>query len=314
MTIIIFLVLAFFIVFLSIKLSMYADIIDKKTNLGGFLIGGLILAAITSFPELVTCLSAIAIGNPNLAIGDILGSNIFNLLIIAFFDVYFFRLKIFRKISKNYIKLVMLITMLYIVLWFAFKDLWFNPSIVSFFILVSYIIFVVLLSKIKTPDKEMEIESNVKNITLKFILAAVSMILLSIAITMQADAIGRANPAFSSSTVGAFLLGVTTSLPEVVTCYALIKIGSYNLALANIIGSNAFNFMILGICDFFVKGQNLYSFREVDSFTFLFFGFLMHAVLILSLLRSKKFPNALYTVPSGVILFIYFYIFYLQFF
>ena len=65
--------------FFSMKCADYVDLLDKKTNLSGAFIGGVILAAITSLPELITSISAVTVVNkPELIIGNVLGSNVFN--------------------------------------------------------------------------------------------------------------------------------------------------------------------------------------------------------------------------------------------
>lgn len=77
-------ILAFLVVTLSLFLSKYVDELDKKTNMSGAFIGGILLAAVTSLPEFITSLSAIFIlKEPMLVQGNVLGSNIFNFIIIA---------------------------------------------------------------------------------------------------------------------------------------------------------------------------------------------------------------------------------------
>ena len=75
-----YIVLAALVVFLSVRLSYYVDCLDKKTNLSGAFIGGVMLAAVTSLPELFTSLTAVlALDQPDLVQGNVLGSNIFNI-------------------------------------------------------------------------------------------------------------------------------------------------------------------------------------------------------------------------------------------
>ena len=72
------------LVYFSMKCADYVDLLDKKTNMSGAFIGGVILAAITSLPELVTSITAITVvDNPGLIIGNVLGSNVFNLCIFG---------------------------------------------------------------------------------------------------------------------------------------------------------------------------------------------------------------------------------------
>src|SRR5512139_1685620 len=72
----------------SSVLSRYADVIAEKTGLGRAWVGAILLAGVTSLPELVSGVTAVSVLNaPNLAIGGIVGSNLFNLTLIAVMDV-----------------------------------------------------------------------------------------------------------------------------------------------------------------------------------------------------------------------------------
>lgn len=72
LSIIIYLLVAVVVVYTSIKLSDYVDLLDKKTNLSGALLGGILLAAVTSLPEFFTSLtSTVFIGENALVIGNI---------------------------------------------------------------------------------------------------------------------------------------------------------------------------------------------------------------------------------------------------
>ena len=85
-------ILLCFVVFLSIKLANLVDLLDKKTKISGAFIGGVLLAAVTSLPEFFTAISAVTIVNsPELVIGDILGSDIFNLTVLIFLTIIFFK-------------------------------------------------------------------------------------------------------------------------------------------------------------------------------------------------------------------------------
>ena len=75
------------IVYSGIRLSRYGDIIAEKTGLGGTWIGVVLMASVTSLPELVTGISSVTYANvPDIAAGDVLGSCVFNMLILAVLD------------------------------------------------------------------------------------------------------------------------------------------------------------------------------------------------------------------------------------
>ena len=74
------------------RLSKYGDAIAEKTGMGRIWIGVVLLATVTSLPELFTGISSVAIiGNPDLTLGDLFGSNLINLFIIAILDVLYTR-------------------------------------------------------------------------------------------------------------------------------------------------------------------------------------------------------------------------------
>ncbi len=74
------------------QLSRYGDALGEKTRLGRAWIGIVLLATVTSMPELATGISSVRlVGNPNLTLGDLFGSNLVNLVIIALLDVVYTR-------------------------------------------------------------------------------------------------------------------------------------------------------------------------------------------------------------------------------
>ena len=83
-----FAICATLIVAAATQLSRYGDVIAEKTGLGRAWVGGILLAGVTSLPELVSGVSAIVwLNAPNLAAGSILGSCLFNLALIALMDL-----------------------------------------------------------------------------------------------------------------------------------------------------------------------------------------------------------------------------------
>ena len=83
-----FAVCAALIVAAATQLSRYGDVLAEKTGLGRAWVGGILLAGVTSLPELVSGVSAVAwLNAPNLAAGSILGSCLFNLALIALMDL-----------------------------------------------------------------------------------------------------------------------------------------------------------------------------------------------------------------------------------
>ena len=262
-----FLFFAFLTVFLSIKLSYYADSISKTSKVSKALIGGIVLAGVTSLPEFVTCFSAISLGNPALAMGDILGSNLFNIFMISFFDVILMKKMIFAYTSKSHNLVLLLLLVNYFIL-FLFISLLSGVSILSLGVPSIVIILTYLFYVRSIPAKEEKQalinDSFGNNLVLKLVVTAIFMVFSSVILTIVVNNLSIEYPSFSSSFLGAIFLGITTSLPEVVTFYALVSIGSYDLALSNIVGSNLFNLLVLSIGDVLV-GESIYSFSDSDT-------------------------------------------------
>ena len=172
-----FLVLAFFTIFMSIKLSYYGDVLGKQTKVGSAFVGGLLIASITSLPELVTCISAVAFDNLELSFGDIVGSDMFNIFVLAVYNIYFFKSDVFKNTSKRYILECIILITDYIFISLGTNNIFINiTTIILFFAYMIYMLSVIL---IKTKDEEEDTKKE-KFIVLKFTTTAIMMIILSV--------------------------------------------------------------------------------------------------------------------------------------
>lgn len=309
MELVLFLFLAGLTVFLSFKLSYYADLLNKTTNISGVFIGGILLAGITSLPEFVTCLSSIFLNNPYLAIGDILGSNFFNIAMMCLFDILFIKTMFYNYTKNKYYIIYLLLIINYFIMYLFMGGIFnlelFNIGIPSFIIIISYIIY---LKKAQEKDSKKEVIKTKEHVLLKFLIVGILMVIVSIFLTLIVNIIADKNPNVASSFIGAILLGITTSMPEVITFIALIKMKSFDLALSDIIGSNLFNLLILAIGDIFLKNKEIYYFVDKESMFLLVFGFILTILSFYQNNRKVVKNKLIYIVPSliGVLLYIYY--------
>lgn len=305
-----FLVLAFLTIYMSIKLSYYGDILGKQTKVGSAFVGGLLIASITSLPEFVTCISAVVFDNLALSLGDIVGSNMFNIFVLAVYNIYFFKSDIFKNTSKKYILECLILIIDYIIIILGTNNIF--VSITTFVLFIMYIVYMLSIILIKKEEEESVSNQKEKFIVLKFSLTAVIMIILSILVTHQADEISHLYPKFSSSSIGAILLGITTSLPEVVTTFALLKLNNFNMAISNMLGSNIFNFLVLALADIFAGNNYIYGYSDSYSMFYILGGIAITVLFMCTLF--KKFNCRLYYLFISVIMIlIYFRVWYLQF-
>jgi cation:H+ antiporter len=83
------------------RLARDGDAIAKGTGLGGMWVGAIVIAAATSLPELATDVSAVWQGHAGLAVGDLLGSSMINMLILAVADLLSRRTRILNRVAVN---------------------------------------------------------------------------------------------------------------------------------------------------------------------------------------------------------------------
>lgn len=292
-----YLIVAGIVVFLSIKLSDFVDLLDKKTKISGAFLGGILLAAVTSLPELFTSLSStLFLHENNYVMGNILGSDLFNTCLFAIIYLFFFKSFIKSKVNKTYLLSCIFLMLMYgavSIATFVFntnKILWyvFNP--------ISIVIFIIYaLALWKTPKVE-EAENKettntwpVKKIVVLFVIFSVLLIGASIGITFLTNWVVDVYHIPSKAFAGALFLGVATSLPELTATITLCKKKNFNAAFGNIIGSNIFNFLILTIADIFsfVAGKPVYA-VDYASTLLIIFGACVTVVVFLSILLKNK--------------------------
>lgn len=278
------------VVFISNKLGEYVDAMDKKTKLSGAFLGGVLLAAVTSLPELVTSITAAIIGQPEMVLGNILGSNVFDVAIIGFLMILFCKRVSRKKISRgNVVICIATLVISAMIMFFAVFG-WqvvipgINVNMLTPIIFVLY--FVALLFTREKGEKAGEVasessESNnkkvqkseimnsvaqdvqasaepenkamtlpLKQIILRFTLLALILVGVSVAMTFMVDKIAEMYD-LQRGLAGALFLGIATSLPEIVSTFSLVRLGNFDAGYGNIIGSCLFNFGVIALSDIF---------------------------------------------------------------
>ncbi len=311
------------VVYGAIKAGNYVDMLDKKTNISGALIGGLLLAAVTSLPEFITTISSVVIlEKPELAFGNVFGSNMFNIVILAIADLVYIKKFMFQKASGHNKSLMINIVMYLVVTVPVFIQYFlftipgvadtFNVSIISIVIVIIYGMFLktLMAAEAEETDADDEMpELSVKQIVVRFCLVSVLLVLSSIIITRQTDTIAE-ELNLSASFAGALFLGIATSLPELTAVFTLIKLNNYNAAISNIIGSNIFNMTIISVVDVLtvpILGVNIFNtvFEPVmfESISVLLvIGLINSFIILLAFSMKKTYNKMVYAIPSVLII------------
>ncbi len=287
------------LVYFSMKCADYVDLLDKKTNLSGAFIGGVILAAVTSLPEFVTSISSIyVVKNAELIIGNVLGSNVFNLCIFG--GATALSVKAFSKsgVGKSHIvtlictivaDLLLLATLLFDPKITRIPVL--NVNIASIIILIIYFISLKFLSNDDCQnDEEENSPLTVKQIVTRFVLMSAGLVGMSIVVTYFTDIIQeRLN--LGASLAGAIFLGVVTSLPELASSITLVRHRNFNAMVGNVLGSNMFNFTIFSIADF-IAGNTMVYVYGTHSIAMILFGILSSLFVMISISLQRKQKNS----------------------
>ena len=293
-----YIVVASLVVFFSIKASKYIDMLDKTTKLSGAFLGGVLLSAVTSLPELFTSISAtLLIGKPSLCLSNILGSNIFNMAMLALATLTTIKHFAKAKISRGNILVTLFVLLIYIALLLNMFNVLnlevATVNIVSLVIVLLYAFGVRYLageSGCVDEDCCRDITLSRRQIVLRFILSSVAIIALSILMTYVTDDIAT-EFSIGSGLAGALFLGVATSLPEVSSTVMLVRMRNFNIAVGNIVGSNLFNFTILCVADVLALQQNIYDYSDAKVVGLLEFGLFATLALLPMLYLRKRWEK-----------------------
>ncbi|MGN0629108.1 MAG: sodium:calcium antiporter [Oscillospiraceae bacterium] len=304
---VIYLAVAALVTVLSVKASEYVDMLDKTTKLSGAFLGGILLSAVTSLPELFTSISStLMLDQPGLCIGNILGSNLFNYAMLSVFLLTAVAAFSKCRLAKIHtIVALSVVAMGGLILLNKYNILGFDigsVSVTSVLIILLYVLTVWVMYRFGGTSAESEDSSSVtltkKQIMFRFTAVSVGIVVFSILLTYITDELSeRLN--LGKTIAGAIFLGVATSLPETASTWNLFKIKNYDIAVGNIVGSCLFNFTILSVADFFYSGGGIYAINDASTMNLMIFASIA-SVLALVLFKFKnKFTGVIF--PVGII-------------
>ncbi|NCS65527.1 MAG: cation transporter [Hydrogenophilales bacterium CG03_land_8_20_14_0_80_62_28] len=248
----------------GVKLSRYGDIIAEKSGMSRSWVGLILLATVTSLPELVTGLSAVTVARvPDIAVGDIMGSCVFNLLIIVLLDFLYRKESVYTRARQGNV-----LAAGYGIALIGFAG--FNlllyragaiPSIghVGLYTPVILLLYLLAMRSLYRYEKaqvseyvedrvEIHPDVSLKQAVQGYALASVAVMAAGIWLPFIARDMA-AVMAWQQSFVGTLFVAAVTSAPEVVVTVAALRMGVADLAIGNLFGSNLFNIAILAIDD-----------------------------------------------------------------
>jgi cation:H+ antiporter len=285
------------------RLSRYGDRIAEATGASRTWVGVILLASVTSLPELVTGLSAAAIASaPDLAIGDVLGSCAFNLLILAAVDLVDRREPVYTRAGVGHILsagfgiILLGIAGLGVVgpaLGSRLRVGTIGPA--TPVLVLVYLVAMRTVFRYERRQRSEYLEEtaaradalSARQLAWRYALWACVVVGGGIWLPFIGARIADVMH-WERSFVGTLLLAFATSLPEIVVTMTAARLGAVDLAIGNLLGSNLFNLFILALDDVaYTHGPILEAGSAVHLATVVT-GTMMSGVAIVGLLYRPR--------------------------
>ncbi len=248
------------------RLSHYGDVIAEKTGFSGTWIGVVMLATVTSLPELATGISAVSLADmPDLAVGDVLGSCVFNLFILFVLDFLHRKESVYTRASQGHILSAGFGIMM---LGFAGFSLLvssqghvirighvglYSPLILVLYVLAMRTVFRYEQDQKKKSAKQVvEVYGHLsfRRAVVGYSVAAAVVVGAGTWLPFVGQRIAHLM-GWEMTFVGTLFVAFATSVPEIVVTLAALRIGALDMAIGNVLGSNLFNVAILAVDDIF---------------------------------------------------------------
>jgi cation:H+ antiporter len=310
-----FLVVAVAVFLIASKLARHADAIADATGLGRLWIGTVLLAGSTSLPELTTDVSAAVLGAIDIGVGDLMGSTLANMLLLAVLDLWFARRRIIDQIAVDHVLVGTIAIVLTCVAAAAIAAGGWgrigHVGIETVVILALYLFgmrTVYETTRPTAPPEQLPLGETSRSLLARglrgFALSAVGLVAMAPLLVTCAEAIA-AETGMTETFIGTLLVGFTTSFPEIAASVAAVRIGALDLAAGNIFGSNAFNMCILLGMDLAYTDGPVLTHVAPDALLAAQFAMLAVALGILSILARAAHRIFVVRVESVLIILTY---------
>lgn len=307
------------IVLAGARLARYGDVLGEKTGLGRSWIGVVVLASTTSLPELFTGFSATALSAlPDIAVGDVLGSCMLNLLILSLIDAMqpepiSTRAHQGHALSIGFGLLLLGVAGLGLFVGARLPTLG-GMALSSLLLIALYfvamrVIFTHERQRRARDTREVAQKLRYADVSLRSAVlryAGAGVLVVGAAIWLPEIGAGIARQTgLGEALVGSLFIAITTSLPEIAVSIAAVRIGALDLAISNILGSNLFNLLILGLDDAFYRQGPLMAGTDVSHNVTLLAVVTMNALFLVALTRRVMTKRFAVTWDTGALAVVY---------
>jgi cation:H+ antiporter len=300
-------------------LARYGDVLGEKTGLGRTWVGVILLAATTSLPELVTGFGATALSAlPDIALGDVLGSCMFNLLILSMIDALqpepiSARAHQGHVLSIGFGLLLVGIVGLGViggshVPTFGWVGLY-TPVLIALYFVSMRMIFTHERQRLARETSEVGEELQYAEISLRsaavrYAAAAAFVVGAALWLPRLGAELAR-QTGLGETFVGSLFIALATSLPEIAVSLAAVRIGAVDLAVANVLGSNLFNLLIIGLDDVFFRQGPILAVADASHSVTILAVVTMNALFLICLTYRVLTKRFVVTWDTGAIATVY---------
>ena len=302
------------------RITRYVDAIARRTRIGQAFAGMLLLGGITSLPEMATAGAAAASGNALLTINDLLGSASLNLVVLAVGDFFYGRNALTSVAGKPATLMQGTLGMI-LLAGVGFSITITDVTIpllgagVTTLILAVCCVQAMRISlrfelaktwQVTSPAHEPEPDADELTLgngrlALYTLAAALAIVAGGTTLATTGDALAEAT-GLGSSIIGFTLVAFSTSLPELSTVLAALRMGRHQLAIGDIFGTNLFNIQILFLADLLYREGPLLNAAGAFEIAACLLAALLTGLFMVGLLERRNRTIGRIGIDSALVL------------
>lgn len=310
----------------GVRLARAGDIIAARTRLGGMWVGSVFLALATSLPNLSTDIAAIRLGAPDLAVGDEFGSNMATMLILALVNLLpgsevFRRAALDNGLAAAHAIVLMAVAAVLVLL--GRQPVVLGMGVGSLILGAAYVVGIRVLfsysatARAATAEAETIAEESappvvgadpalpsLRRASMRLLSAALVLLVAAPLFASSATALGEL-AGLDTGFVGTWLVGLATSLPELVTSITAVRMRAYDLAVGNLFGSNTASMLVLVVLDIVYPGGAMLDAVDPAHAISALMAIALMALGYAAILFRAKGRFSLLEPSSGLLLIVY---------
>ena len=262
------------VIYCGVFLAKYGDAIASLMGWGRLWMGTILVAIATSLPEVATITTTVIRDQPELASGTVYGASMANMKTLAWVVLIFGGARFFRQaaLEQRYLALVAIaLTGLALTVgYFPLGLSVFEVGLASLLVLALYLVGMRLVYVTRPDDSADQNASpsagvpSLQKAWVYFLAASAGILVAAPILAFSVEEIAETT-GLATSFLGVVVLALVTTMPELSTSIAAVRMGATDLALGNLYGSCAFNILILAIADPFYRGGILVETLETDN-------------------------------------------------